>query len=60
MKSFSSILKHAKKMHETKEGGGVWRRCEECDAYKLCYPFKDSKNEVWQLCELCASQFIKD
>lgn len=60
MSSFADIMRRAKKMFKMKDGGGEWLRCEECDERRLCYPYADEKDEVWMLCEACASLFVKD
>lgn len=58
--SFADIMKRGKKQFQVKEQRGEWGRCEYCDERKLLFPYKDNKNEAWQLCELCSSMFIKE
>lgn len=57
---FGNILKRGRKIFNTKDKGGVWGRCEECDERALVYPYNDAEKQVWQLCEECISIMIKD
>ena len=60
MSSFGDILRRGRKMFKMKNTGGEWQRCEECDERAKCYPYVDEKQQVWMLCEECASVFVKD
>lgn len=58
--NFGDILRRGRKMHDLKEKGGEWGRCEECDERAICYPYVDERKQIWMLCEECATIFVKD
>ena len=60
MSDFGSILKKGRKIFNTKDKGGRWGRCDECNARALLYEYIDEEKQVWQLCETCTVMFTKD
>ena len=60
MSSFGSILNKGRKIFITKEKGGKYARCEECNARAKLYEYVDDENIVWKLCETCITIFTND
>ena len=60
MTDFGNILKRGRKMFDLKKKGGEWGRCEECDERAQLFPYSDEEKEVWLLCEICATSFVKE
>jgi len=60
MSDFSNILKRGKRAFNTKKIGGKYGRCEECDERRILFPYHDSEDEVWNICEECMNKFIKE
>jgi hypothetical protein len=60
MSDFGSILKRGRKIFNTKNSGGKFDRCEECNARALVYKYLDEENQEWLLCEQCLNTFTKD
>lgn len=58
--SFSDILKHGKKRFLVKNKKGSWGRCDYCDERRLLFAYKDSKKEVWMLCDICSNIFVEE
>jgi hypothetical protein len=60
MSDFGNILKRGRKIFNTKNSGGVWGRCEECNARAFLFKYVDEENQTWLLCEQCINTFTKD
>jgi len=60
MSGFGSILKKGKKLFNTKDKGGEWGRCEECNARAILYKYFDEEKQMWMLCEQCITIFTND
>ncbi len=60
MVGFADILKNGKKRFEVKNKKGKWDLCEYCDKRHLLFPFRDSKKELWLLCDNCTNIFIEE
>jgi len=60
MANFADILKHGKKRFQVKSKKSKWGKCDYCDDRYLLFLYRDSKNEIWMLCDECADTFIKE
>jgi len=60
MSGFGNILRRGKKIFVTKDKGGKYGRCEECNARDLLYKYFDEEKIVWMLCETCVTIFTND
>jgi len=57
---FGNIVNRGKKAYQTKKDGGEWGRCEECGERRVLFPYIDSEDQVWLVCDECVDFFIKD
>jgi hypothetical protein len=57
---FSSILRQGKKRFKVKNNRGKYGNCEYCDDRFELFPYSDTKNEIWMLCESCTDIFVKE
>ena len=60
MSDFGSILRKGKKIFITKQRGGKFGRCEECNDRSKLYEYLDNEKVIWMLCETCITIFTKD
>jgi len=60
MVDFGSILGKGKKLFGIKSSGGIYGRCEDCNARAYLFKYVDESNEIWLLCEPCVTSFVKD
>jgi len=60
MSDFGNILRRGRRMFDMKNEGGIWGRCEECDERALLFSYIDDEKETWKLCEICATDFVKE
>lgn len=58
MGNFGDLVRKGKKRSYIKENRGEWGRCETCQKRKVLYPYKDSQNHTWDICDLCIESLV--
>jgi hypothetical protein len=60
MTNFGSILKKGRKIFITKQKGGSFGRCEECNSRARLFAYTDEEKVIWMLCETCITLFTNE